>query len=147
MSDIFSAENLSLLQKHGITHILTVCSGMSPRYPEKFTYLQMDAEDRDDYDLKPKFKEAIKFVDQALENGGTVLIHCAAGISRSGCMTCAYLMWKNRWTFEQAWEFGRSKREQMYPNFGFQKQLKAFERELLGYEDKELKKELEKQMK
>lgn len=59
-------------------------------------------------------------------------MHCAAGISRSGSIVCAYLMYKNKWTFEQAWEYGRSKRSKMYPNVGFQRQLKDFQKELLG---------------
>ena len=69
--------------------------------------------------LGTHFKDAIKFIDKAIEEGGCVLVHCAAGISRSGTIICAYLMWKNRWTFDQAWEYGITKRKEMYPNKGF----------------------------
>lgn len=59
-----------------------------------------------------------------------MLIHCKAGISRSGAIVCAYLMWKNKWSFEEALNFSRSKRSKISPNEGFKKQLRLFEKEL-----------------
>ena len=43
-------------------------------------------------------------------------------------------MYKNKWTFDKAWEYGRSKRGKMYPNSGFQKQLRLFELEVTGFD-------------
>jgi hypothetical protein len=39
-------------------------------------------------------------------------------------------MWAQRWTFDTAWKYGQSKRPKMYPNTGFQRQLRQFEEEL-----------------
>ena len=58
---------------------------------------------------------AIKFIDEA------VLVHCAAGVSRSGGIILAYLMWKMLWSFDNAWLYARTKRPKIYPNKGFQK--------------------------
>jgi len=40
------------------------------------------------------FPEAIKFIDECISNGGKILVHCAAGVSRSAAVVIAYLMWK-----------------------------------------------------
>jgi atypical dual specificity phosphatase len=52
-----------------------------------------------------------------------VLIHCAAGISRSASFTIAYLMRKNGTGFQATLEFVRSKRKCIFPNSGFRIQL------------------------
>ena len=104
--------------------------GIGPRYPDKYEYLHIAADDMSEFKLKPFFMKAIEFIDEAIKGGNNVLVHCAAGISRSGCIICAYLMWKNNWTFEEAWEFGKKGRSCMYPNIGFQSQLREFELEL-----------------
>lgn len=38
MSDVFTAENEGVLQERGITHIVSVSAGISPRYPSRYTY-------------------------------------------------------------------------------------------------------------
>ena len=56
---------------------------------------------------------AITFIEKALESGGKILVHCAAGVSRSSTVVLAYLMYKNRWGYERALEYGKSKRDRM----------------------------------
>jgi hypothetical protein len=48
MSGYMSAENLPLLQKNGITHIVTVSGGIKPKYPEHFEYLVLPIDDQSD---------------------------------------------------------------------------------------------------
>ena len=42
-------------------------------------------------------------------------------------MVIAYLMKEKLWTFEEAYVYVKNKRPQIFPNFGFQKQLKKLE--------------------
>jgi len=86
--------------------------------------------------IKMHFLKTIEFIEEGLKNGTGVLVHCAAGISRSGAVICAYLMWKNGWTFEEALKFGQSKRGSLHPNEGFQRQLLQFEEELKEQQSK-----------
>jgi protein-tyrosine phosphatase len=48
-----------------------------------------------------------------------LLVHCAAGISRSSSTVIAYLMKKFGWTYVKAHGFVRGKRPVISPNNGF----------------------------
>jgi protein-tyrosine phosphatase len=49
------------------------------------------------------------------------------GVSRSASMVIAYFMKENLWKFEDAYNFVKKQRSIVYPNYGFQKQLKKYE--------------------
>ena len=118
MSDYQTADNLEVLTRLGITHIVTVTK-LPLKNKDKFTCMQIEIDDQSGEDIKSHFKAANKFIDNAIENFGVVLVHCAAGVSRSGAIVCSFLMYKNRWSFDEAWEYGKTKRIKMYPNLGF----------------------------
>jgi hypothetical protein len=44
-------------------------------------------------------------------------------------------MWKQRWTFDNAWKYARTMRPVVFPNMGFQSQLRIFQSEM-AIEDK-----------
>lgn len=46
--------------------------------------------------------KVVKKVDEAINSGKKVIIHCGAGISRSVMFSLAYLMYKNKWNVEEA---------------------------------------------
>jgi hypothetical protein len=46
----------------------------------------------EDNDLLSHFDRCCAFIDDARRDGGTVLVHCVAGRSRSAAVCCAYLM-------------------------------------------------------
>ena len=52
-----------------------------------------------------------------------------AGVSRSATIVIAYLMWKKKMKFDEAFSFVQKKRT-IVPNYGFKQQLKLFEKEL-----------------
>lgn len=52
MSDVFTAENMDVLREYKITHILLVSAGISPRYPDKFTYKVIKVDDKPTQDIK-----------------------------------------------------------------------------------------------
>jgi atypical dual specificity phosphatase len=56
-----------------------------------------------------------------------VLVHCLAGMSRSATIVCAYLLATTSMNTQETISFVRSKRSIIQPNYGFEKQLKAWE--------------------
>ena len=59
------------------------------------------------------------------------MVHCHAGVSRSATCVIAYLMQERDMDFDQAFGFASKKRPVIFPNMGFQKQLREFEKLLV----------------
>lgn len=115
------------LKEIGITHILVCGTGLEKLYPNDFQYEQYEIEDLEEEDIKQYFKPAIEFI----EKSDKVFIHCHAGVSRSSTIVIAYIMWKNKLTFEEAYKFVKSKRSVIYPNDKFKKELRSYENDIL----------------
>ena len=69
-------------------------------------------------DIKAHFENCFNFIDKSMTEG-SILIHCAAGISRSATIVIAFLMKKLGWSMEKAYKFTSLKRVQVSPNYGF----------------------------
>ena len=88
-----SASDLPLLLRLGITHIVNMNASSSPLYfPEEFTYYSVHLADSVFENLDDEFWSAVAFTNEAIKNGGKVLIHCRKGISRSAALCLAYLI-------------------------------------------------------
>jgi len=68
-----------------------------------------------------------ELASSAIERPNVVLVHCLAGMSRSATIVCAYLLATTPMNTEETIAFVKSKRSIIHPNYGFQKQLKAWE--------------------
>src|SRR5436309_38490 len=55
-------------------------------------------------------RKQVNWVGEQRKAGLTVYVHCRNGVSRSGLVVIAYLMFKHNWTRDQAMEYVRSKR-------------------------------------
>jgi hypothetical protein len=75
-------------------------------------------------------REAVAWVDAQRRAGRTTFVHCRAGVSRSGMVVVAYLMFKYRWGREQALAFVRQRRDVVRPNLAFLELLDEWERTL-----------------
>lgn len=61
---------------------------------------------------------------------GAILVHCAAGVSRSSTVVCAYLMKSKQMSAKDAVLHVHKKRSCICPNSGFMGQLFLYEQEL-----------------
>ncbi|XP_027024531.1 dual specificity protein phosphatase 5 [Tachysurus fulvidraco] len=102
------------------------CAGGPQRYK------RIAVEDSHTADIGSHFQEAIDFIDEVKREGGKVLVHCEAGISRSPTICMAYLMKTQRLRLEEAFDAVRQRRAVISPNFSFMGQLLQFENEVLA---------------
>ena len=129
-----ASQNRFILSKYGITHICTIGTGLNPKYPTLYTYLHVSELDTPGANLRKHFEKCTAFINQAIAEGGKVLVHCYAGISRSSTIVIQYLMKEYGMKFAQAHLHVRNQRWFICPNPGFKKQLLAFEKELKNIE-------------
>ena len=139
LSDFKKAERIYLLQKYGITHILTVCEDLPPRFPDQFTYRVHSIDDSPGINIRSLFADTNAFIDGALAQGGHVLVHCLMGVSRSATTIIAYVMWKRHMRFAEAFELVHRKHEDTDPNSGFIQQLKDFQCALFPEDETEFR--------
>ena len=107
LGDHVAASNKFILARAGVTHILQVASGMYPKCPHKYVYKTLSVDDVPSTNLKQHFAACHRFIEAAIQAGGTVLVHCWAGVSRSATIVISYLMQKHGFTSLQATEFVR----------------------------------------
>uniref|UniRef100_A0A915CSJ6 Dual specificity protein phosphatase 19 n=1 Tax=Ditylenchus dipsaci TaxID=166011 RepID=A0A915CSJ6_9BILA len=124
------AQELPLLKRHGITHIVNVATAVKIFFPKQFVYLQFKALDCPTQDLSQYFNEATLFMRKAVEQGGNCLVHCNAGISRSSTLCIVYIMVTENKRLSEALQQVKSVRPVARPNEGFMRQLEQFEKGL-----------------
>ncbi len=86
-----------------------------------------DIDDVEDAPIQKLFREVHEIIAKAESENKTVLVHCAAGISRSASLVIAHLMLKHVWTYQQAYQSVKQKRTVILPNDGFVKALHELE--------------------
>lgn len=97
-----TSTNLELLQGLGITHIITVLPTFNPPFPDKFTYLHIQAYDDETQNLEPFFQKTNQFIGDAMQQRGKLLIHCMVGRSRSVSIFIGFLIYIIQGYFNQS---------------------------------------------
>ena len=124
-----SALNINNLKKEGIKKILTI-SDTPPKINDEKSFFIKKMVKISDFPNR----NIIKFFGDCLNfmNGEEkTLVHCKIGTSRSATIVIAYLMWKEKMKYEEAYNYVKSKRKRIGPNSGFKEQLKIFENLLI----------------
>ncbi|KAI0234696.1 Dual specificity protein phosphatase 7, partial [Lamellibrachia satsuma] len=129
-----NARDLDCLYRNGIRYVLNVTPNIPNTFEthDEFRYLQIPINDHWSQNLSIHFPEAIAFIEEAREKKCGVLVHCLAGISRSVTITVAYIMHKLTLSLNDAFDYVRSCKPNIAPNFNFMGQLSDFEVTLQG---------------
>ncbi|KAF6214440.1 hypothetical protein GE061_009183 [Apolygus lucorum] len=123
------AADLNALKENSITHILNVGHASTIQYPG-ISYTQVQLLDLPETDLLRSLPQCLALIDGVREQGGTVFVHCNAGVSRSAAVTIAYVMQDQLIGFQEAYSRLKKLRPAIQPNVGFINQLKLYEKEL-----------------
>jgi protein-tyrosine phosphatase len=83
-------------------------------------------------EIQEHFPVITKLLANAVNNGINVLVHCAAGISRSATLVLAYLITENNMKFDDALKYVRKSRPEVEPNSGFEYRLYQLEDSIFG---------------
>lgn len=75
ISDIRGSQDLHGLQSNGITHIVQAMGGLTPPYRKYFQYKVLDVADVSSENLMAYFEETGRWIKQAIQGGGSVLVH------------------------------------------------------------------------
>ncbi|KAJ1655730.1 tyrosine protein phosphatase yvh1 [Dispira simplex] len=126
-----AAHDGEYLGRENITHIVTVAKGIDPKYLNRYRYLCIDILDMPSENILQHLDTTYEYIRDAMAQGGNVLVHCHMGISRSATVVIAYLMRTMGISMEMAYEMVRDKRNIVYPNKGFLRQLGKYEE--MGY--------------
>lgn len=74
----------------GITHVVSVCHEYCPENGTSDTHLHIPVQDTEYEDLLIYLPKTTHFIQNALEEGGRVLVHCVMGVSRSTTVVAAF---------------------------------------------------------
>ncbi|KAL4073131.1 protein-tyrosine phosphatase-like protein [Scleroderma yunnanense] len=127
-----ASKSLETLQSHGVTHIVCIrdqkeAFSVKPRFPDHFRYLVLDVEDNEEQNVIRLFPQADQFIQQALDQGGRVLVHCNGGISLSPAFVVMFVMRHCHLSWEDALHLVQNRRYCISPNGGFLTQIKEYE--------------------
>jgi dual specificity phosphatase 12 len=129
----------NIVKAAGVTHVLSVIDfdfyelKDSSDYlkSQNYVHLVIPIEDDPNEDLLQHFEQTSSFIDDALQGGGGVFVHCAMGKSRSAATVVAYLMWKFGYGRDDALSQVCEGRPVCSPTPGFMEQLSVFQQMLL----------------
>ena len=127
IGSIEAEESSGSIRTHKITHIIQVLPSaiQSQRHLKYYTIPIANGTDLTSY-----FHTIYETIDGILANNGVVLVHSHRSLSRSPAVVIAYLMMKNRISYQKAFEFVRSKRPGISINSSFQEQLQILGKNL-----------------
>lgn len=96
LGDQFSAWDAERLVALGVTHVVN-CAGAAARGPLDHAalgidYCVLEAEDDVAYDILQHRAQVAERAHRCREQGGRCLLHCSAGINRSGALAAAEMM-------------------------------------------------------
>ncbi|TYG73080.1 hypothetical protein ES288_D04G071700v1 [Gossypium darwinii] len=118
------AKDREILKKNGITHVLNCVGFVCPEYfKADFVYRTLWLQDSPSEDITSILYDVFDYFEDVRELGGRVFVHCFQGVSRSTSLVIAYLMWRERQSFDDAFQYVKAARGIADPNMGFACQL------------------------
>eukprot|EP00591_Stephanopyxis_turris_P000643 CAMPEP_0195509238 /NCGR_PEP_ID=MMETSP0794_2-20130614/2229_1 /TAXON_ID=515487 /ORGANISM="Stephanopyxis turris, Strain CCMP 815" /LENGTH=333 /DNA_ID=CAMNT_0040636403 /DNA_START=45 /DNA_END=1046 /DNA_ORIENTATION=+ len=118
------------------------CTNRFPNHHEQsgIEYCSVPVNDENGANLLIYMEGASQFINRHVSSGGSVLVHCQMGISRSSSIVCAYLIRYHGYSRDEAFVTVKSRRPKTNPNAGFWTQLYTFEkrcrkRKIKAYDD------------
>jgi hypothetical protein len=119
------AVNIETLRSLNIKRILVCCSHLPELISDdSILYHRLPMADSLDENLCDYLPSAFSFIAEGVEAGHCTLVHCNAGVSRSGSIAVSWLMKTRNISFDTAYELIRRNRPIVTPNSNFINQIR-----------------------
>ena len=147
IGSVIDAQSLEVLQMQGITHILNVayeCDFDESILKSDIVIKKIPLRDSSEQDLLSVMDETYNFINECIQEGGKILVHCFAGVSRSVSVVIGYLVMrkirnstnlnfesinnKDNEIYKKMYKKVSSIRQESMPNLGFCCQLMELEK-------------------
>jgi protein-tyrosine phosphatase len=125
------------LKQHNITHVINCASqSCENHFPSDFVYLNLPLKDEPLTEeqlhlpltpLENVIPYAALFIQNCLDSGGRVVVHCRKGVSRSVAVVAGFLMVERGASLVQALTLIRERRKVADPNVWFVENLKEYQ--------------------
>ena len=131
LGDVATADNERWLMDNNIVYILNVGAAFAKKHTTMqvngINVMFVEITDDPSANIGKFFNACHDFIDQSLSKSQNILVHCAAGVSRSATIVISYLMHKKGMSMEEAYAFVQKKRQFINPNKGFLNILKQYD--------------------
>ena len=118
------ARDRAALDACGITHVVNCVGFVCPEcHAPDLRYKTLWLQDTPDEDISSLLYEVFDFIAEAHAEGGTVLVHCTHGVSRSASFAIGYEMWRTGASYDDQFRAVKELRGVVNPNVGFACQL------------------------
>jgi predicted protein tyrosine phosphatase len=125
ITDYFTSQNYEYLKSIGIKQILTIARELKQHDHPDFVTMHISIDDSPMEDIKQHFAQSHEFIEKA-----PTLVHCYAGISRSGSIVVSYVIRSQKMNASEALRHCKRIRPKINPNYGFITQLIDYAEEL-----------------
>eukprot|EP00467_Chlorarachnion_reptans_P015656 CAMPEP_0114537794 /NCGR_PEP_ID=MMETSP0109-20121206/29771_1 /TAXON_ID=29199 /ORGANISM="Chlorarachnion reptans, Strain CCCM449" /LENGTH=399 /DNA_ID=CAMNT_0001721713 /DNA_START=1 /DNA_END=1200 /DNA_ORIENTATION=- len=129
LGNLAQARKKAWLLEKKITHVCAVTQWGKGAifFEDDFEYFTIHIEDKPGCDLLKYLEKAVSFIENAIDGGGRVYVHCNQGRSRSGTVVVALFIKRFGLDVATALSRVREKRSVVCPNEGFMKQLEQWQ--------------------